>query len=197
MAKLVAACTLVAATLALALPAASQAVGGRYAFVGGTAWERAQVRHALSVSRFDWSVIPGTVRIHLRRGIDSRSLPGEVWIDRDLLRAGAFGWAVVQDEYAHQIDYALFDDVTRAQLTVALGGRAWCASSFPGLHHSDYGCERFTSTLVWAYWPSKLNAYRPESRADEAAAMPAPRFRRMVEGLLAERSLFSSSQTSP
>jgi hypothetical protein len=176
-----------AALLALAVPAAGQSRDGSYSFVGGTAWERAQVRQALAASNFDWGVIPGKVQIHLGRGVDSRSLPGEIWIDSDVLRAGPFGWAVVQDEYAHQIDYALFDETTRAQLTVALGGRAWCATTFPGLRHSDYGCERFTSTLVWAYWPSRLNAYRPETRADEAAAMSAPRFRRLVENLLAER----------
>ena len=176
-----------AALLALALPAAGHTRNGSYTFVGGTSWERAQVRQALAASTFDWSVVPGTVRIHLERGIESRSLPGEIWIDRDVLRAGPFGWAVVQDEYAHQIDFALFDDATRAQLTVALGGRAWCATTFPGLRHSDYGCERFSSTLVWAYWPSRLNAYKPESRADEAASMPAPRFRRLVERLLADR----------
>jgi hypothetical protein len=176
-----------AALLALALPAPGHSRNGSYAFVGGTAWDRAQVRQALAASSFDWSVIPGTVRIHLARGIESRSLPGEIWIDRDLLRSGPFGWAVVQDEYAHQIDFALFDDATRAQLTVALGGRAWCATTFPGLRHSDYGCERFSSTLVWAYWPSRLNAYKPESRPDEAAAMSAPRFRRLVDRLVAER----------
>jgi hypothetical protein len=196
MARLIAALTALAATAALALPAAGQAVGGSYAFVGGTSWERTQVRRALDASRFDWGVVPGTVRIHLERGVDSHSLPGEIWVDRDLLRAGPFGWAVVQDEYAHQVDYGLFDDFTRARLTMALGGRAWCASSFPGLQHRDYGCELFSSTLVWAYWPSRFNAYRPESRADEAAAMPAPRFRRLVESVLAERQL-SLSRTSP
>ena len=178
--------TLVAALAALATPAA-HGRGGSYTFQGGTSWERSQVHRALGASSFDWSVIPGSVRIHLDRGVNSRSLPGEIWIDSDLLHAGPFGWAVVQDEYAHQVDFALFDAQTRAQLTVALGGRAWCASTFPGLRHSDYGCERFTSTLVWAYWPSRLNAYRPETRADEAAAMSAPRFRRLVENLLAER----------
>lgn len=176
-----------AALVALALPATGYSRDGSYSFVGGTSWERAQVRQALAASTFDWSVIPGTVRINLERGIDSRALPGEIWIDRDVLRAGPFGWAVVQDEYAHQVDFALFDDATRAQLTIALGGRAWCATTFPGLRHSDYGCERFSSTLVWAYWPSRLNSYKPDSRADESAAMPAPRFRRLVERLLADR----------
>jgi hypothetical protein len=182
-----------AALVALAVPAAGHSRDGSYSFVGGTSWERAQVRQALAVSNFDWGVIPGRVQIHLGRGFDSRSLPGEIWIDSDVLRAGAFGWAVVQDEYAHQIDFALFDETTRAQLTVALGGRAWCATTFPGLRHSDYGCERFTSTLVWAYWPSRLNSYKPESQADEAATMPAPRFRKFVERLLAERLTTSRS----
>jgi hypothetical protein len=190
-----------AATLlaALTVPGTTLAVGGQYAFVGGTGWERTQVRRALDVSSFDWNVIPGRVTIHLARGVDSRSEPGHVWIDRDLLRAGSFAWAVVQDEFAHQIDFALFDDETRARLTAALGGKAWCGSHAPGLRHSDYGCERFTSTFVWAYWPSKLNAYRPESRADEAAAMPARNFRKLVDSLLAERlaAFAMTSRTSP
>lgn len=161
--------------------------GGNYAVDGGTARERVQVTRALDASRFDWDVIPGRIAIHLRRGLDSHSTPGELWLDRDILNAGVFGWAVVQDEYAHQLDFALFDDGIRARLTMILGGRAWCTASFPGLRHSDYACERFTSTLVWAYWPSALNAYRPESSADEAAALPAPRFRRLVESVVAER----------
>lgn len=194
MARLICALTAVAACAALALPAPASAAGGSYSFVGGTAWERAQVRRALNASRFDWGVIPGTVRIHLERDTDSYSLPGAIWIDRDLLRAGPFGWAVVQDEYAHQIDFGLFDEQMRARLTMALGGRAWCASTFPGLQHRDYGCELFSSTLVWAYWPSRLNAYRPESRADEAAAMPAQRFRKLVESVLAEQLLTTSQR---
>jgi hypothetical protein len=174
-----------AAVLWTAGPA--HAAGGTYTVDGGTARERAQVTRALQASRFDWDVIPGSVAIHIRRGLDSHSTPGEVWLDRDVLNAGVFSWAVVQDEYAHQLDFALFDDAVRARLTVLLGGRAWCSAVTPGLKHSDYACERFASTLVWAYWPSALNAYRPETAKDEAAALPAPRFRRLVESLVAER----------
>jgi hypothetical protein len=176
---------IVASVLATAGPA--HAAGGAYTIDGGTVRQRTQVTRALEASRFDWDVIPGPIVVHLRTGMDSHSTPGEIWLDRNLLNAGVFSWAVVQDEYAHQLDFALFDDDVRAMLTIALGGRAWCSASFPGLSHGDYACERFTSTLVWAYWPSALNTYRPESRSDEAAAIPPAKFRRLVDSVVAQR----------
>lgn len=187
------AASLAALSVSLWAPGLAHAAGGNYAIDGGSAREQSHVRRALQASRFDWDVIPGRIKIHLRRGVDSRSTPGEIWIDRDLLDAGVFSWAVVQDEYAHQLDFALFDDEVRAMLTIALRGRAWCRAETPGLPHSDYACERFTSTLVWAYWPSKLNTYRPEVRGDEAAAMPARQFRRLVESVIVSRLAAMSS----
>ena len=38
--------------------------------------------------------------------------------------------------------------------------------------------------VAWAYWPSKENSYRPESAADESAAMPAPEFRQLLSTLV-------------
>jgi hypothetical protein len=60
-----------------------------------------------------------------------------------------------------------------------------------GLAHDEYGCERFASTLVWAFWPSKHNAYRPSSRNDESAAMEPTRFRALVSGLLGIQNPFA------
>jgi hypothetical protein len=160
------------------------AVGGDYVFAGGSSKERSQVRAALEVSEFDWNVVPEQVTIHLAPGIDSHAFPRHIWLDSNLLAAGIFAWAVVQDEYAHQVDYLLFDDSTRARLNLALGGKAWCHSHTPGLRHSEYGCERFASTLVWSFWPSRQNSYRPRNATDEAAAMPARQFRALVSTVL-------------
>lgn len=176
---------IVAGALGAASPA--HAFGGRYVFDGGTAQERAEVRAALDASRFDWGLVPSTVTIHVTGGVDSYALPGHIWLDRNLLRAGVFSWAVVQDEYAHQVDFALFDGATREELNTALGGKAWDPTMHPGLRHSEYGAERFASTLVWAFWPSRDNSYRPKSRRDESAAMAPARFRALVAGVVTQR----------
>lgn len=178
---------LLALAAALAFAGPAHAIGGNYQIVGGTPIEHAQVHGALAASRFDWSVVPGRVTIRIAGGVDSHALPGTIWLDSDLLRAGIFSWAIVQDEYAHQVDLLLFDEGTRARLNAQLGGKAWCHSSRPGLRHSDYGCERFASTLVWSFWPSRQNAYRPRSAGDESGAMPPHRFRALVQSVLAQR----------
>jgi hypothetical protein len=175
---------------ALLLPGQALAGGGNYVFDGGTAAQQAQVRAALEASAFDWGVVPARITIHLRRGGPTMSVRGHIWIDSDVLSAGRFAWAVVQDEYAHQVDYYRFDDATRAMLNAQLGGRDWCYS-VPGLAHHEYGCERFASTLVWSYWPSRDNAYRPTSKSDESAAMEPARFRALVSGLIGMRDPFA------
>lgn len=174
-------------TAAAAFAGPAHAIGGNYEIVGGAPRDQAQVREALAASSFDWSVVPGRVTIRIAEGVDSHALPGTIWLDRNLLRAGIFSWAVVQDEYAHQVDLLLFDEGTRARLTVQLGGKAWCQGSRPGLAHGDYGCERFASTLVWSFWPSPQNAYRPRSRGDESGAMSPHRFRALVQSVVAQR----------
>ena len=171
---------------ALALSANAWAAGGNYTFDGGTAKEQAQVKAALNASSFDWNVVPAQVTIHVRDGIASRATRGHVWLDSDVLASGRSGWAVVQDEYAHQVDFFLFDGATRAQLNAALGGRDWCYGT-RGLNHSDYGCERFASTLVWSYWQSKHNAYKPSSSNRESAAMSPAAFRALLANVLAQR----------
>jgi hypothetical protein len=174
---------LLAGVLATSSPAG--AAGGDYVFDGGGPAARAEVRAALDASAFDWGLVPTQVTIHLVRGVHPHSLPAHIYLDPGLLRAGRFAWAVVQDEYAHQVDFFLFDDALRARLTRLLGGRAWCRS-VPGLSHAEYGCERFASTLVWSYWPSARNAYRPESASDESASMHPGRFRALMAQLLAK-----------
>jgi hypothetical protein len=174
---------LVVMLAALALAPSALAGGGSYVFDGGRPHDHAQVRAALEASAFDWGLVPATVTIHLRQGIQPSSSRGEIWLDTDLLAAGRFGWAVVQDEYAHQVDHFLFDDAARSRLNGLLGGGDWCYG-VAGLGHGEYGCERFASTLVWAYWPSADNSYRPESAEDESAAMAPAGFRALMSELV-------------
>jgi hypothetical protein len=89
----------------------------------------------------------------------------------------------VQHEYAHQVDFFLLDDAKRALLLDRLGGADWCYSA-PGLAHSAYGCERFASTLAWAYWPNAANTMRPASPRDESAAMAPASFRALLASLI-------------
>jgi hypothetical protein len=172
-------------TLAALLSVTSEAVaaGGRYSFAGGSPAHRAEVRAALEASAFDWSRVPGRITIHIAPGVHPHAIPGHIWLDASLLSAGRFSWAIVQHEYAHQVDFFLLDPARRALLNAALGGLDWC-HAVTGLHHSAYGCERFASTLAWAYWPSPQNALRPEGGHEEGAAMPAPAFRALLSGLL-------------
>jgi hypothetical protein len=170
-----------AAVLAAAfvIPASAQAAGGNYVFEGASPAERSSVRAALNASSFDWNVVPKQVTVHVGRYGVSRSTPGHVWLDRGLLGSGRFAWATVMDEYAHQVDFFVLDPARRALLQQRLGGSAWCYE-VSGLAHSAHGCERFASMVAWAYWPSKDNAYRPASAADESAAMPAGEFRALL-----------------
>ncbi len=174
---------LVTALAALALTGQAQAAGGDYVFDGGTAKQRTQVRLALNASTFNWSIVPAQITIHIGRVDQTEATRGEIWLDSRLLDAGRFSWAVVQHEYAHQVDFFLFDDTTRARLLRLLGGRDWCYG-IPGLLHSQYGCERFASTLAWSYWPSRDNACKPESRKAESAAMAPAKFRSLMKQLV-------------
>jgi hypothetical protein len=178
--------TLVAAVAAasLAFAGGAKAAGGNYTFDGGTPSEQAQVRAGLNASAFNWSLVPAQITIHIQRGIStSHAVPGHIWLDADLLDSGRFAWGVVQMEYAHQVHFLLLDDQARAYLTSALGAKAWCWER-AGLSHGDNGCERFSATLAWAYWPSNDNAMRPSSPADESAAMAPARFRTLLSQLL-------------
>lgn len=175
-----------AAALCAALIAgrASAATTVAYTIDGANGAQRAQIRAALAASRFDWSVIPVKVAVHVVRGVPSHAGPGHVWLDPALLDTGRFSWAVIQDEFAHQVDFFRLDDTARDSLNRALGTSVWCHADLPGLPHAAYGCERFSSSLVWAYWPDADNAYRPTGRDSEALADTA-RFRAVLESALA------------
>lgn len=181
---------LVVAALFLA-PATALAAGGNYGFDGGTPRQQAQVRAALETSSFDFRIVPQRVTVHVGAYGVSHSTPGHVWLDGGLLDAGQFAWPTVMDEFAHQVDFFVLDAPRRALIQQRLGGSAWCYE-VAGLAHGAYGCERFSSMLAWAYWPSKDNAYRPTSAGDESAAMAAAEFRALLADLIgAPRTLAS------
>jgi hypothetical protein len=170
---------LLALVCALVAPSFAHAAGGTYVFDGGTAKERATVHAALDASSFDWNLVPAQITVHISHAHTSEATRGAIWLDADLLDSGQFAWGTIQHEYAHQVDFFLFDDAKRAELLAALGGSDWCYG-VPGLQHAAYGCERFASTLAWAYWPSTQNAMRPQSSADESGAMPPAQFRALL-----------------
>jgi hypothetical protein len=182
---------LCALVVGLVAPAAGLAAGGNYAFDGGTAGQRAQVKAALDVSAFDWSLVPARIVVHIKPGIDSEATRGEIWLDARLLDSGRFSWGVVQHEYAHQVDFFLLDDAKRQELAGKLGGSAWWApagrpamSPNGTLAHAQLSSERFASTLAWTYWPSPDNSMRPQSPTDESAAMAPPALRTELAGLI-------------
>jgi len=169
-------------TAALVLVSPARGVGGRYTIDGGTAREQAQVRGALDTSSFDWSVLPTPITIEIARGQGSYAVPGQILLDADLLDAGRFSWGVVQHEFAHEVDFLLLDDADRTRLQAVLGGLSWFPSG--GLAHGLITCERFASTLAWAYWPSPDNVMRPTSGADEAGSVPPAAFRALLAAIL-------------
>jgi hypothetical protein len=182
---LVSVCALFAGTLLVAAPAEPSArfAAARFAVDGGGTRERAQIEAALAASSFDWRLLPVPVQVHVRPGIVSRATPGHVWLSSELLASGRFAWAVIQDEFAHQVDFFLLEQHERELLGAALGGESWYAR--PGVPHSRRGAERFAATFVWAYWPSRANSYRPRSPSDVSAALAPERFRGLLEELLA------------
>jgi hypothetical protein len=175
---------LVAALAALISTGQAAARGGRYVFDGGTAREQAQVRVALDVSSFDWSLVPATVTIHIAPGSQTYATRGEIWLDAQLLASGVFAWGPIQHEYAHQVDFFLLDDAKRAMLNRLLHGRIWshgpAAALGHGADHASLGAERFASTLAWSYWQSPANSLKPASPKDESAAMVPARFRALL-----------------
>jgi hypothetical protein len=99
---------------------------------------------------------------------------------------------VVQHEFAHQLDFLLFDDADRAHLESILGGTSW----WPGNEaaHGQLTCERFASTLAWAYWPSADNAMRPLAGSDEAGAMAPAAFRALVNRIVRAHQIYPVSR---
>ena len=178
-------CAVSVGLLLAAAPAetASRFASAGYAVDGGSARERAQIEAALAASSFDWRLLPAAVQVHIGPGVAARATPGHVWLSTELLASGRFAWAVIQDEFAHQIDFFLLDESKRALLNAALGGESWYAS--PGVPHERRGAERFAATLVWTYWPSRENSYRPRSARDVSAALDPERFRRLLALVIA------------
>lgn len=166
--------------VALALAPGAWARGGNYVFDGGTHAEQAQVKAALDVSAFDFSVVPGPVTIHIGRGMSSSAAPGQIWLDADLLDAGRLSWGVVQHEYGHQVDFSVLTPSGRAQLQQLLGGSAWCS----GAPHAELTCERFADLIAWAYWTSPDNALKPAGSADEGGQVSPAAFRAALAALL-------------
>ncbi len=186
---------------------AAAAVGGNYVIQGGTSYERLQVHEALDASSFNWSLVPATITIVIDPSITrDQSVSGEIFLDPALLDSGDFGWGVVQNEYAQQVDLFLLTDAQHAIFNSALGGTAWCYTDEPGLQLAQYGCERFASTLAWAYWSSPLNCIQPAYAGAVAAGMSPAAFRAFLTSQLGEptvsqvlttRQTQSSKKTSP
>jgi hypothetical protein len=161
-----------------------------YSIDGGTPAERTTVESGLAASSFPWQIVPAHVRIHIRSGVLSHAVPGEIWLDSHLLDADRFSWGVVQHEFAHQVDFFLLDDAERAKLASRLGGVSWWSSTRYALApdgsqaHGELTAERFASTLTWAYWPCRANVLRPEAPGDESAALPPAEFRALLASFL-------------
>lgn len=170
---------------AFAFAGQAHAAGGTYVFDGGTAKQQREVRKALNASSFDWSLVPGTVTIHIARVGTSYATPGHVYLDGDLLNAGRFAWGIVQHEYAHQVDFLLLDAGKKAQVAAALGTTTWCYEDAAVRDHGAQGCERFASTLAWSYWQTADNSMQPAGRNDEAGAMAPKAFKALLGSLLA------------
>lgn len=168
------------AALALGAAPAAFASGGHYVFDGGSPAEQGQVTAALNASTFPWGVVPGPVVVHVGRGLASHAAPNQMWLDADLLDAGRFAWGVVQHEYAHEVDFALLTDATRAQLHTLLHGTAWWGAE----GHSALDCERFADLVAWAYWPSADNVMKPQSAQDEGGQVTPAVFRAALAALL-------------
>src|SRR5437588_11300081 len=113
--------------LVAALPQRATAGGGNYVFDGGSPAEQAEVVQALEASAFNWDLVPGQIVVHVRRGLPtSFSLPGQIFLDADLLHAGQFSWGVPQMEYGQQVQFFLVDPSARRELIAALHAKSWC-----------------------------------------------------------------------
>jgi hypothetical protein len=174
---------LAGAAVAAVLAQPALAAGGRFTFAGGTARQQSAVRGALGASSFDWNVLPSSIVVHIAPVDGSYAEPGHVYIDGALLDSGRYSWGIVLHEFAHQVDFLLFDDATRAMFNRALGGSDWCYGVLE-LDHAAYGCERFASELAWAYWPSAENSMSPANTHGESGALPAAQFRSLLAGVL-------------
>ena len=129
---------LLAALASLALAGTAQAAGGNYVIQGGSPEAQATVRSALDASRFDFSRIPDQITIRISRCGCAGARPGLIVLDQDVVLDTSLGakysWGLIQHEYAHQVDYLLFQDSDRSAILRRLGGNDWCYES-EGLAH--------------------------------------------------------------
>jgi hypothetical protein len=167
---------------AFVLAGEAKAVGGHYAFVGGSDAARAAVHSALDASRFDWDLVEEEITIRITDCACAGASPGEIILDEEVLTDPRFGpkyaWGIVQHEYAHQVDFFLLDARDRRRVGQWLGGSDWCYED-PDVDHDDHACERFASSLAWAYWP------RPRRNIMAVhTAVTAAEFRELLPRLL-------------
>lgn len=170
------------ACAALALAPAAFASGGNYTFAGGTPAEQEQVTSALNASSFPWNAVPGPIVVHIGRGVASHAVPGQIWLDGNLLDAGRFSWGVVQHEYGHEVDFALLSDGARADLQTLLGDTSWWSTLGEG--HSQFACEGFADLVSWAYWSSPDNVMQPQNAQAEGGQITPAAFRAELALLL-------------
>lgn len=175
---------LACALITLAVTGTARAGGGNYTFASGTPLQQAEVRNALEASAFPWSVVPQKIVIRIAPGLPTESTPGEIWLDANLVNTGIFSWGLIQHEYAHQVDFLMLGSATREALTTVLGGSVWCWGQGTQLDHSEYGCERFASTLAWSFWPTADNVLEPTGDDDESAALAPAAFKALLGALL-------------
>jgi hypothetical protein len=169
--------------------------GGHYAFVGGSDAARAAVHSALDASRFDWDLVEQEITIRITDCGCAGANPGEIILDEDVLTDLRFGpkyaWGIVQHEYAHQVDFFLLDARDRRRVRQWLGGSDWCYED-PDVDHDDHACERFASSLAWAYWA------RPRRNIMAVhTAVTAAEFREVLPRLLGPDDESIASQGLP
>ena len=163
----------------------AHAGGGNYVFEGGTAAQQGQVRSALEASSFNWGLVSQQITIKIAPIGRDYSVPGEIFLDSDLLSApGDYSWGVVQNEYANEVQFFLLPEQAHATFTSALGAAAWCYDDQPGLNMIQYGCERFASTLTWAYWQSPGNCIRPTATGGISGGMAPAAFKALLTSTL-------------
>jgi hypothetical protein len=174
--------TLLVAVVALVFAGQALAGGGNYTFSGGTKAEQANVKAALDASSFNWSIVPAQITIRIGPGFPSAAWQGTISLDSNVVDAGSLAWGTIMHEYAHQVDYFVLTDAQRGAIQASLGGKSWWFK--PGLVHSDLTCERFASTLAWAYWAQQANMMSPSNLGTESSAMAPAKFRALLARLI-------------
>ena len=169
---------------ALVLSGGALASGGNYVFQGGTPSEQQTVTNGLNASSFNWSLVPQVITIVISPVAVDNSVPGTINLDPSLLDSGEFSWGVVQNEYANQVGFFLLPQVSEAAFGAALGGTVWCRDDQAGLATAQYGCERFASTLAWAYWQDPQNCIRPDATGGISGSMAPTAFRALLASTL-------------